>query len=126
MSAARSITHKKQHDSFVWSSLLVYRLSPRAQDSLENQDTLLSDQACFGIDSDTDSLRPSRPQGLRTQEEVHCLIGKWDNLLTFQLACFDTEMLGNEVGYFQWSGGKQSMEGKDLWSAMYVKQYSTV
>ncbi|KAK0434968.1 hypothetical protein EV421DRAFT_1838341 [Armillaria borealis] len=33
--------------------------------------------------------------------EVHCLIGKWDNLLTFQLACFDTEILGNEVGYFQ-------------------------
>ncbi|PBK68578.1 hypothetical protein ARMSODRAFT_958236 [Armillaria solidipes] len=29
-------------------------------DSLEHQDTLLSDQACFGIDSDTDSLGPSR------------------------------------------------------------------
>ncbi|SJL04983.1 uncharacterized protein ARMOST_08354 [Armillaria ostoyae] len=64
----------------------------------------------------------------RTQEEVHwwkrfdC---RWDELITFQLACFDTERLGDAMGdcRVEWW---QNREGKDPRSAMYVKQYSTV
>ncbi|KAK0421524.1 hypothetical protein EV421DRAFT_1135186 [Armillaria borealis] len=77
-------------------SFTVYRLEPRIPLNTktlchQTRPALISTLTLIHLD----------PHGLRTQEEVHCLIGKWDNLLTFQLACFDTEMLGNEVGYFQ-------------------------
>ncbi|KAK0473978.1 hypothetical protein IW261DRAFT_1656296 [Armillaria novae-zelandiae] len=50
---------------------------------------------------------------------------RWDELITFQLACFDTERLGDAMDdcRVEWW---QNREGKDPRSAIYVKQYSTV